>query len=188
MDQQGKIRSFDLHLIRSKKNNVSHNSNLLDVRQNQVHENDAVLIVEGDYKGRTGTVKRIWRNFVYVKCSSISEYNGIVLVRNRQIELDVENQPKKRIDSKDAIESLRRRPGEVDWSSTKRGSRDKRDNLKDGVNVIVKEGRFKGLRGYVFDSNGNDPPLDITDRYRCKNHASLTPTTHHCASKHGNAC
>ena len=154
LDQQGKIRTFNLYLIRSKKNNISRNSTLLDAEQSQVQENDPVRIKEGDYKGKSGTVKRIWRNFVYVKCPSISEYNGIVLVRNRQIVLDAENQPKKRTDSKDAVEALQLRPGAVDWSSTKRGSRDKRDTLKDGVNVIVKEGCFKGLRGYVFDSNG----------------------------------
>ena len=113
LDQQGKIRTFNLYLIRSKKNNISRNSTLLDAEQSQVQENDPVRIKEGDYKGKSGTVKRIWRNFVYVKCPSISEYNGIVLVRNRQIVLDAENQPKKRTDSKDAVEALQLRPGAV---------------------------------------------------------------------------
>ena len=46
------------------------------------------------------------------------------------------------------------RPGSVDYASTKQGSRNKKETLKDGTSVMVKEGRYKGLKGYVFDSNG----------------------------------
>ena len=147
LDQQNKVKTFDIKLIRSKKNMVSRTNTLLDVRQMQVREGDSVLIVEGDFKGKNGVVKRIWRNFVFV-------HNGIVLVRNRQIEADADNPQKKRFDTKDAIESLARRPGAVDYASTKQGSRNKKELLKDGTSVMVKEGRYKGLKGYVFDSNG----------------------------------
>ena len=69
---------------------VSKTAVIMDVRQNQLREGDAVLIVEGDYKGKRGTVKRLWRNLVFIKCTSVNENNGIVLVRNRQVELDAE--------------------------------------------------------------------------------------------------
>ena len=42
----------------------------------------------------------------------------------------------------------------MDYASTKQGSRNKKELLKDGTSVMVKEGRYKGLKGYVFDSNG----------------------------------
>lgn len=154
LDQQNKVKTFDIKLIRSKKNMVSRTNTLLDVRQMQVREGDSVLIVEGDFKGKNGVVKRIWRNFVFVHVAGLNENNGIVLVRNRQIEADADNPQKKRFDTKDAIESLARRPGAVDYASTKQGSRNKKELLKDGTSVMVKEGRYKGLKGYVFDSNG----------------------------------
>ena len=154
LDQQNKVRTFDIKFIRSKKNTISRTSTLLDVRQMQVREGDSVLIVEGDFKGKNGIVKRIWRNFVFVHVAGLNENNGIVLVRNRQIEGDTDNQQKKRYDTKDAIENMAMRPGSVDYASTKQGSRNKKETLKDGTSVMVKEGRYKGLKGYVFDSNG----------------------------------
>lgn len=156
LDQSGKVCSFDLKKIRSKRNMVSRTAVIMDVRQNQLREGDAVLIVEGDYKGKRGTVKRLWRNLVFVKCSSVSENNGIVLVRNRQVELDADNQVKKRFDSKENVEMQSLRPGQVDFASTKLGSRNKKELLKDGTQVMVTEGRYKGLRGYVLDSNGEN--------------------------------
>ena len=154
LDQQNKVRTFDIKFIRSKKNTISRTSTLLDVRQMQVREGNSVLIVEGDFKGKNGIVKRIWRNFVFVHVAGLNENNGIVLVRNRQIEGDTDNQQKKRYDTKDAIENMAMRPGSVDYASTKQGSRNKKETLKDGTSVMVKEGRYKGLKGYVFDSNG----------------------------------
>ena len=154
LDQQNKVRTFDIKFIRSKKNTISRTSTLLDVRQMQVRVGDSVLIVEGDFKGKNGIVKRIWRNFVFVHVAGLNENNGIVLVRNRQIEGDTDNQQKKRYDTKDAIENMAMRPGSVDYASTKQGSRNKKETLKDGTSVMVKEGRYKGLKGYVFDSNG----------------------------------
>ena len=154
LDQQNKVRTFDIKFIRSKKNTISRTSTLLDVRQMQVREGDSVLIVEGDFMGKNGIVKRIWRNFVFVHVAGLNENNGIVLVRNRQIEGDTDNQQKKRYDTKDAIENMAMRPGSVDYASTKQGSRNKKETLKDGTSVMVKEGRYKGLKGYVFDSNG----------------------------------
>lgn len=154
LDQQNKVRTFDIKFIRSKKNTISRTSTLLDVRQMQVREGDSVLIVEGDFKGKNGIVKRIWRNFVFVHVAGLNENNGIVLVRNRQIEGDTDNQQKKRYDTKDVIENMAMRPGSVDYASTKQGSRNKKETLKDGTSVMVKEGRYKGLKGYVFDSNG----------------------------------
>ena len=154
LDQHGKVRTFDIKIIRNKKNMASRTSTMVDSRHNQVHEGDAISIVEGEYKGKNGMVKRIWRNYVYIHCKEVSENNGIVLVRNRQIELDESSQKKSRFDSKDHVESMSMRPGAVDYASTKQGSRNKKDNLRDGTTVMVKTGRFKGLRGYIFDSNG----------------------------------
>ena len=156
LDQHSKVRTFDIKIIRNKKNMVSRTSTLVDSRHNQVHEGDAVSIVEGEYKGRNGMVKRIWRNYVYIHSKEVPENNGIMLVRNRQVELDESSQRKNQFDSKDHFEVMSVKPGSVDYSSTKQGSRNKKDNLRDGTMVMVKIGRFKGLRGYVFDSNGND--------------------------------
>ena len=154
LDQAGKVCSFDIKKLRTKRNAQSRAAVIMDVRQNQLREGDAVLIVEGDHKGKRGSVKRLWRNLVFVKSPAVSENNGLVLVRNRQVELDAENQTKKRYDSKESVEIQNLRPGQVDFASTKLGSRNKKELLKDGTQVVVTEGRYKGLRGYVLDSNG----------------------------------
>lgn len=154
LDQAAKVCSFDIKKLRTKRNAQSRAAVIMDVRQNQLREGDAVLIVEGDYKGKRGSVKRLWRNLVFVKSPAVSENNGLVLVRNRQVELDAENQTKKRYDSKESVEIQNLRPGQVDFASTKLGSRNKKELLKDGTQVVVTEGRYKGLRGYVLDSNG----------------------------------
>lgn len=167
LDQAAKVSSFDIKKLRTKRNAQSRAAVIMDVRQNQLREGDAVLIVEGDYKGKRGSVKRLWRNLVFVKSPAVSENNGLVLVRNRQVELDAENQTKKRYDSKESVEIQNLRPGQVDFASTKLGSRNKKELLKDGTQVVVTEGRYKGLRGYVLDSNGRGRGGE-TCRYACQ--------------------
>ena len=143
LDQAGKVCSFDIKKLRTKRNAQSRTAVIMDVRQNQLREGDAVLIVEGDHKGKRGSVKRLWRNLVFVKSPAVSENNGLVLVRNRQVELDAENQTKKRYDSKESVEIQNLRPGQVDFASTKLGSRNKKELLKDGTQVVVTEGRTR---------------------------------------------
>lgn len=155
LDQQNKVRTFDIKIIRNKKNMISRTSTLVDSRHDQVHECDAITVVEGEYKGKNGMVKRIWRNFVFVHSKEVPENNGIILVRNRQVELDESSQKKSRFDSKENVEAMSMRPGAVDYASTKQGSRNKKDNLRDGTTVMVKTGRYKGLKGYIYDSNGS---------------------------------
>ena len=156
---------------------VSKTAVIMDVRQNQLREGDAVLIVEGDYKGKRGTVKRLWRNLVFIKCTSVNENNGIVLVRNRQVELDADNQVKKRYDSKENVEMQSLRPGQVDFASTKLGSRNKKELLKDGPQVMVTEGRYKGLRGYILDSNGKHERGSFIHRHSCKDCIPISTST-----------
>ena len=142
LDQAGKVCSFDIKKLRTKRNAQSRAAVIMDVRQNQLREGDAVLIVEGDHKGKRGSVKRLWRNLVFVKSPAVSENNGLVLVRNRQVELDAENQ------------------------------------------VVVTEGRYKGLRGYVLDSNGRHRGR-CSCRHTCEGRvpvapaARLHPEVHH---------
>ena len=81
LDQNGRVGNFDLKRIRTKRNKQSRDSVVMDVRQNKLHENDSVLIVEGDHKGRKGIIKRLWRNQVFVKCQSVSANNGMVTAR-----------------------------------------------------------------------------------------------------------
>ena len=184
LDQAGKVCSFDIKKLRTKRNAQSRTAVIMDVRQNQLREGDAVLIVEGDHKGKRGSVKRLWRNLVFVKSPAVSENNGLVLMRNRQVELDAENQTKKRYDSKESVEIQNLRPGQVDFASTKLGSRNKKELLKDGTQVVVTEGRYKGLRGYVLDSNGRRRGR-CSCRHTCEGRvpvapaARLHPEVHH---------
>ena len=149
LDQAGKVCSFDIKKLRTKRNAQSRTAVIMDVRQNQLREGDAVLIVEGDHKGKRGSVKRLWRNLVFVKSPAVSENNGLVLVRNRQV-----------------------------------GSRNKKELLKDGTQVVVTEGRYKGLRGYVLDSNGRRRGR-CSCRHTCEGRvpvapaARLHPEVHH---------
>ena len=154
LDQNGRVSNFDIKRIRTKRNKQSRDSIVMDVRQNKLHENDSVLIVEGDYKGKKGVVKRLWRNQVFVKCPSVNEHGGLVVVRNRQVEVDGESKEKRQMDSRESIETQNFRPGRMDYASTKQGSKDKKEQLNDGKQIIVTQGRYKGLRGYILDSNG----------------------------------
>eukprot|EP00123_Amoebidium_parasiticum_P017793 comp23990_c0_seq1/m.42637 comp23990_c0_seq1/g.42637 ORF comp23990_c0_seq1/g.42637 comp23990_c0_seq1/m.42637 type:complete len:1051 (-) comp23990_c0_seq1:111-3263(-) len=82
MDQQGVVKRFRPQEVTPKKG--GRNAVALDNGHNSISVDDQVSVVDGVFKGRKGTVKHIFRAFVFLHSHEQLENGGIFVVRAKQ--------------------------------------------------------------------------------------------------------
>lgn len=91
LDTLGQIRSVKPQEVSTKRKSMG--STALDGHQNQVTVNDVIKVTESEHRGLQGTIKHIFRSFVFAHSRQRIEHGGIFVVRSRQCAL-VGGQPR----------------------------------------------------------------------------------------------
>lgn len=126
----------------------------LDKRQNHVSVGEMVNIVEGPFTGHSGTVKHIYRTYLFLHNNRITTNSGIFVARARQVFLSgskarsdmIQNSTVPRMDARAG------RPGPPGRQ---------RESELIGQTVKVKKGRWKGYIGIVVDESEQKVKVEI---------------------------
>lgn len=126
----------------------------LDMRQNHVSVGEMVNVVDGTFAGHSGTVKHIYRTYLFLHNNRITTNAGIFVVRARQVVLSgskarsdmIQNSTVPRTDPRAG------RPGPQGRQ---------RESELIGQTVKVKKGRWKGYIGIIVDENEQKVKVEI---------------------------
>jgi transcription elongation factor SPT5 len=141
-------------------NTKLNNYKTFDRSDNMIGPEDAVRVVDGTYRGREGTVKHVFRQFVFIHARDMIDNSGMFVVKGKQCEVSGG-----RLRSTNQMQRMPR-----PFSFAKRG---RKHHLTDKV-VIITRGMYKGYLGNVKDAN------DMTARVELHSHfKTITVETKH---------
>ncbi|OWZ22081.1 Transcription elongation factor SPT5 [Phytophthora megakarya] len=128
----------------------------LDKKHNHVSVGEMVNVVEGPFAGHSGTVKHIYRTYLFVHNNRITTNSGIFVTRARGVILSgskarsdmISNSTVPRMDA-----GMRQQ--------NQRGGRNQRESELIGQTVKVKKGRWKGYIGIVVDESDQKVKVEI---------------------------
>ena len=63
------------------------NNLVYDNQQERLHIDDQVSIDDGPFKGNSGVVRCLWKNFIYVYCSNIITHSHMVVCKSREVSI-----------------------------------------------------------------------------------------------------
>uniref|UniRef100_A0AAV1UIT8 Transcription elongation factor SPT5 n=1 Tax=Peronospora matthiolae TaxID=2874970 RepID=A0AAV1UIT8_9STRA len=128
----------------------------LDKKHNHVSVGEMVNVVEGPFSGHSGTVKHIYRTYLFIHNNRIATNSGIFVARARGVILSgskarsdmISNSTVPRMDA-----GMRQQ--------NQRGGRNQRESELIGQTVKVKKGRWKGYIGIVVDESDQKVKVEI---------------------------
>ncbi|GMF09296.1 unnamed protein product [Phytophthora lilii] len=128
----------------------------LDKKHNHVSVGEMVNVVEGPFTGHSGTVKHIYRTYLFIHNNRITTNSGIFVTRARGVILSgskarsdmISNSTVPRMDA-----GMRQQ--------NQRGGRNQRESELIGQTVKVKKGRWKGYIGIVVDESDQKVKVEI---------------------------
>jgi len=148
LDNSGTVRRVGLSAVKLRRNTAT--SVTLDAQQNQVSVGDLLKVLDGPNKGRSGTIKHVWKSFIWLHTPTRTENSGILVVRARQCVLT-------------GAASLSRRNaksgGAMGAGTIVGGGRGRGRGRGAGVNPLInktariKAGPFKGYRCIVKEAS-----------------------------------
>lgn len=132
----------------------------LDKKHNHVSVGEMVNVVEGPHNGHSGTVKHIYRTYLFLHNNRITTNAGIFVARARQVILSgskarsdmIQNSTVPRMDAG----PMRGRQGPPG-----RGGMNRNESELIGQTVKVKKGRWKGYIGIVVDESEQKVKVEI---------------------------
>jgi len=157
VNNHGIVREVRPEELRGKRNSTSDRAVALDVQGNQIRVGDGVNIVEGPFKGRSATIKRMSRAQLFLYSQTKQDNAGIFVVRSRSCVL-VGSQGKLRSVDSGAI------GGRSQGEAGGRGGR-KEDNLI-GKTVRIQSGQWKGYLGCVTDVTATQVQVELHSRLK----------------------
>jgi len=151
LDNNGTVQTIRLQEIGHKRN--SKDTVAFDNRQNPLSQGDIVKVLDGQYKGRQGTIKHIFKYFAFLHSKDMMEHSGIFVVRTSNCFLF--GGMKNRND----LSAPSPRPSPMISSSANRGrgprgqvrlpNRRVRNDDLIGKTIVIKTGQWKGYIGVV---------------------------------------
>ncbi|CEG48543.1 transcription elongation factor spt5 [Plasmopara halstedii] len=128
----------------------------LDKKHNHVSAGEMVNVVEGPFLGHSGTVKHIYRTYLFIHNNRVTTNSGMFVARARSVILSgskarsdmISNSTVPRMDA-----GLRQQ--------NQRSGRNQRDSELIGQTVKVKKGRWKGYIGIVVDESDQKVKVEI---------------------------
>jgi len=82
LNQHGKVVQVKHQAVTKKK---SHGAIALDSEQNQIERNDIVKVIEGEFEGKQGEVKHLYRGHVFIHCKLILDNGGMFVVKSKSL-------------------------------------------------------------------------------------------------------
>lgn len=154
VNNHGIIREVRPEELRGKRNSTSARAVALDVQGNQIRVGDGVNIVEGPFKGRSATIKRMSRAQLFLYSQTKQDNAGIFVVRSRSCVL---------AGSRGKVRSV-----DNNVSSTVRdhGGRSKKDDNLIGKTVRIQSGQWKGYLGCVSDVTATHVQVELHSRLK----------------------
>ena len=140
-----KVSGGDLERI-----NINKKATYVDSKRNPITQENVVKVINGPYKGSKGTIKCIYRKYVFLHNNNFSRTNGIYCGINDNLEilgseLLIENSDKGKV-------NLKRVPNEI------------KDLI--GKTVHVVEGNWKGYNGILIDANDKFIKLELSAKQK----------------------
>lgn len=134
----------------AEKKNLNKKTTYIDGKGNPISPENVVKVVNGQFKGAKGTIKCIYKKYVFMHNNEYSRTNGIFceIKDNLELlgsELLAENTDKGKV-------NLRRVPNEI------------KDLI--GKTVHVVEGSWKGYNGTLIDANDKFVKLELTAKQK----------------------
>ncbi|ETW00422.1 hypothetical protein H310_07056 [Aphanomyces invadans] len=148
----------------------SNRASALDKKGNPITVGEMVQVVEGSFAGQTGTIKHIYRSFIFLHNNRVTMNAGIFMVRNRQLVL-----------SGDKVKSNSSTPGiggAGGPGGDRNGGRDRQQQQRGGPRggfqsdlvgktVKIKRGQWKGYIGMVVDEGDTTVKVEIHCKSKC---------------------
>ena len=130
--------------------NLSKKSTCVDGKGNPIAQDNIVKVINGQFKGSKGTIKCIYKKFLFLHNNSYIRTNGIFCEINDNVELLgsellIENSEKGKVNH-------RKVPNEI------------KDMIGKIVHVV--EGRWKGYNGILIDANDKSIKLELTAKQK----------------------
>ena len=130
--------------------NLNKKATYVDSKQNPITHDNVVKVINGPYKGNKGTIKCIFRKYVFLHNNNFNRTNGIFCEINDNLEilgseLLIENSEKGKV-------NVKRVPNEI------------KDLLGKTVHVI--EGNWKGYNGILIDANDKFIKLELSAKQK----------------------
>jgi transcription elongation factor SPT5 len=150
--QNGQARNISDQEIQKKL--MTSRSASLDKKHNHVTVGEMVQVVDGPFAGHNGTVKHIYRSFLFLHNNRIATNSGIFVARGRQV----------------VLSGNKARSNLIQSSSIPRATlnlqprNDLRNNQNDswiGKTVKIKKGQWKGYIGMVVHESDHKVKVEI---------------------------
>lgn len=154
INNHGIVREVRPEELRGKRNSTSARAVALDVQGNQIRVGDGVTIVEGPFKGRSATIKRMSRAQLFLYSQTKQDNAGIFVVRSRSCVLAGS---RGKVQSADNI---------VTSSGRDHGGRNKKDDNLIGKTVRIQSGQWKGYLGCVSDVTSTHVQVELHSRLK----------------------
>ncbi|CAK4078924.1 unnamed protein product [Aphanomyces euteiches] len=132
----------------------------LDKKGNPITVGEMVQVVDGPYSGESGTIKHIYRSFIFLHNNRVSMNAGIFMVRNRQLVLAGDKMKSK------APAAMGGGPNDRMDRQQRGGPRGFQSDLV-GKTVKIKRGQWKGYIGMVVDESDNTVKVEIHCKSKC---------------------
>ncbi|KAF0688069.1 Aste57867_20293 [Aphanomyces stellatus] len=142
----------------------SSRASALDKKGSPITVGEMVQVVDGPFSGQTGTIKHIYRSFIFLHNNRVTMNAGIFMVRNRQL-----------VVAGDKIKS--NAPSAVGGPGGPNDRRDQRQQGRGpprgmqsdlvGKTVKIKRGQWKGYIGIVVDEADNTVKVEIHCKSKC---------------------
>ncbi|OQR90491.1 transcription elongation factor SPT5, partial [Thraustotheca clavata] len=148
----------------------------LDKKGNHISVGEMAQVVDGPYVGQTGTIKHIYRSYVFLHNNRVANNAGIFLVRNKQIEIAGEKVKSYAMGGTGVSTAGRGdfggrggRGGRGDFGGRggRGGGRGGAFSDLVGKTVTIKRGQWKGYIGMVIDESEATVKVEIHSKAKC---------------------
>ncbi len=157
LDTSGVVKSVKLAEMGAKKN--SRNQVSFDRYNAQINVNDVVKVVEGDFKGKQGTVLHLFRYFAFLQSKDHLENGGIFVVRTKNC-LVASSKSSSSVAAGSPMAAFQGGRGFTPPAPVGRGRGRGRDEWL-GKKVCITKGNWKGYQGIVKDTTDINARIEL---------------------------
>lgn len=144
----------------------------LDKQKNHITPGEMVSVVDGMHKGQSGTIKHLYRSFVFLHNNKISTNSGIFVAKSRHVVL-AGSRARSNITQNSMVNPTAR-----PQRRNNNANREESDMM--GKTVKIKKGRHKGYLGMVVEETEQRVKVEIHSKSTCvevdKQHIILAGT------------
>jgi transcription elongation factor SPT5 len=124
-----------------------------DSNSQQLMCDDVVRVIQGPHKGRQGTVKHVYRNFLYIYSFLHSKHSGVMVVRSKHVNSVGSVGARAAVNQRPGMTPAMQSPRHTRGQGSRAGARFQRNRFRNdelqGKKVRVKKGPHKGMIGVV---------------------------------------